>query len=143
MDIVYLNGTTDYVELWGYVDSGDAVINVKNMNTYLSAILVSGGSASGGGSVVDQKWQDVTSDRVSGATYTNDTGRAIQGYLYGKGSSAENRVRITVDGLTFNSSGVGSGSIDASIEVTIPNGSEYIYTAPNGITSAYELREPL
>jgi hypothetical protein len=41
-DIVYLNGTTDYIELHGYIRSLKFA-----KNTFLSAVLVSGGSASG------------------------------------------------------------------------------------------------
>ena len=47
-DIVYLNGTTDYLELFTIVTStGTCNINSSDYNTYLSAVLVSGGSASG------------------------------------------------------------------------------------------------
>ena len=47
-DVVYLNGTTDYLELFGYVKTtGTAGIDSNDYRTYLSAVLVSGGSASG------------------------------------------------------------------------------------------------
>jgi len=60
--IVYLNGLDDYVELWGLVETtGTAKINGNPSLTSLSAVLVSGGSASGGGTpssfarIVDEK----------------------------------------------------------------------------------------
>ena len=47
-DVVYLNGTTDYLELYGLVNStGTCAFRSENDLTYLSAVLVSGGSASG------------------------------------------------------------------------------------------------
>jgi hypothetical protein len=51
-DIVYLNGTTDYLELkviLKYTSNG--ILNISGANTYLSAVLVSGGSSSGGDSI--------------------------------------------------------------------------------------------
>ena len=47
-DIVYLNGTTDYIELWTKViySSGGSILG-KESHTFLSAVLVSGGSGTG------------------------------------------------------------------------------------------------
>ena len=141
IDVVYLNGTTDYLELHGFIDTaGTPIVDSNKVHTYLSAVLVSGGSASGGESVIDQKWQDFSSTKVCNNDYTNDTGRPIQVYLYGKGSTDENRVRIEVDGLPFNSSGIGTAL--ASVQATVPNGSTYRFIAPNAdaTTKIYELR---
>ena len=47
-DIFYLNGTTDYLELMSYyVSAVGSNIRALDSETYLSAVLVSGGSASG------------------------------------------------------------------------------------------------
>ena len=48
-DIVYLNGTTDFIELWGYINS--TVTNTvlgRNDLTYLTAHLITGQSSGGG-----------------------------------------------------------------------------------------------
>jgi hypothetical protein len=60
-DIVYLNGTTDYIELYGSCDStGTRSIFSGKTRTYLSAVLVSGGSASGGDSIWKQNGTNVS-----------------------------------------------------------------------------------
>jgi hypothetical protein len=42
-DIVYLNGTTDYIELYGYITTGTtAIINSGSTITYFSACLIRG-----------------------------------------------------------------------------------------------------
>ena len=47
-DLIYLNGTTDYLELWGSLKySTGGSIYGSETGTFLSAVLVSGGSASG------------------------------------------------------------------------------------------------
>jgi hypothetical protein len=47
-NIIYLNGTTDYVEFWGKAHgTGTIAFESAPDQTYLSAVLVSGGSASG------------------------------------------------------------------------------------------------
>ena len=44
-DVIYLNGTTDYIELWAHItSSGTCGIEARAEATYLSAVLVSGGS---------------------------------------------------------------------------------------------------
>ena len=45
MDIIYLDGKDDYIELYGRVDStGTCAISSNGSYTFLSAVLVSGGS---------------------------------------------------------------------------------------------------
>jgi hypothetical protein len=46
-DVVYLNGKEDYIELYVQLKMGSKNIRNGLENTYLSAVLVSGGSASG------------------------------------------------------------------------------------------------
>ena len=49
-DVIYLNGTTDYLELHGFVTStGTTAIDSSDTNTFLSAVLVTGGTGTGGG----------------------------------------------------------------------------------------------
>jgi hypothetical protein len=59
-DVVYLNGTTDYLELYGYLKStGDCGVRGGIEMSHLSAVLVSGGSSSG-----DSIWTDVDGKAV-------------------------------------------------------------------------------
>ena len=45
-DVIYLDGKDDYLELWALVrTSGTPVANTSRHSTFLSAVLVSGGSA--------------------------------------------------------------------------------------------------
>jgi hypothetical protein len=39
-NILYMNGTTDYLEIFAYVDSGTNAINTGQNNTYFSAAMV-------------------------------------------------------------------------------------------------------
>ena len=83
-DVIYLNGTTDYLELWGrVVSTGTCSIQSLSTVTFLSAVLVSGGSASG-----DSIW-------------TEEDGSVLY--------SAEDRARILLS-ETNSDRGVGVGS---------------------------------
>ena len=69
-DVIYLNGTTDYLELYGRVVTtgtsaieSDANLYGFGLSTYLSAVLVSGSSASG-----DSVW----AEEDGTATYDGD-----------------------------------------------------------------------
>jgi hypothetical protein len=41
-NVVYMNGTTDYLEIYAYTDSGNNAINTGTNNTYFSAAMVRG-----------------------------------------------------------------------------------------------------
>ena len=69
-DMFYINGTTDYLELYGYVvTSGTVGFNREN-STFLSAVLVSGGSASG-----DSIWTEEDGKAVYCLLYTSPSPR--------------------------------------------------------------------
>ena len=107
-DVIYLNGSTDYLELYGIVkSSGTCAIRADNPSTYLSAVLVSGGSASGGDSI----WSDVDGDAVletDGKKLTIDANVGELGL----------KSRITTDASTLELK-VGSGGLaDVSISDT-------------------------
>ena len=82
-DVIYLNGTTDYIELYANLDvaSGTARLESSPISTYLSAVLVSGGSASG-----DSIWTE--EDGV--AVYDGDI--KVNGVTVGTGSGTLNTV---------------------------------------------------
>ena len=76
-DVIYLNGTTDYLELHGFVTStGTTAIDSSDANTFLSAVLVTGGTGtggSGGGSYTPEPmvWEDKSADKEPSVKYTN------------------------------------------------------------------------
>jgi hypothetical protein len=63
-DVIYLNGTTDYLELYGRVDATGSLVSIAGGSQYtvLSAVLVSGGSASGGDSIWTESGRTATYD---------------------------------------------------------------------------------
>lgn len=64
---------------------------------------------------VGQTWQDVTSSRVSGITYTNTTGRPIQIYIMtGTASST-----LVINGVTLPTHG------DSMPQIIVPHASSY------------------
>jgi hypothetical protein len=73
--VVYLNGTTDYIELYASANSTSPEITSDLRRTHLSAILVSGGSASG-----DSIW----TEEDGKAIYDGDI--QVNGVTVGKGS---------------------------------------------------------
>ena len=91
---------------------------------------------------VGQTWQDVTSSRSVGVTYTNTTGKPIMVYFGGYiGASADiyghiNNVLVSKLNI-LNASG--------TVNLLVPNGSTYKYTISNGsltinMQSWFELR---
>lgn len=66
---------------------------------------------------VDQTWQNMTSSRVSGTTYTNSTTRAIELYI----QTGVNGSSVTVDGSELPAHG------SSMIQLVVPNGKTYSY----------------
>ena len=64
---------------------------------------------------VGQSWQNVTSSRSNGVTYTNNTGKPIQIYAY----QAPSGTTMTISGVTFQVHG------SSMICVVIPDGATY------------------
>jgi len=87
-----------------------------------------------------QTWQDVTSSRAYGVTYTNSTGKPIAVQVQNTGA-ANNAVRITVDGLGLANYGSGGGDIvfDGATAI-VPPGSTYSATGTGALAGWYELR---
>jgi hypothetical protein len=76
---------------------------------------------------VGQTWQDVTSSRVFGTTYTNTTGKPI--FVSGRTSNFTSSTTVTcvVDGVTaFQRSAAPAGaSENIAFTFIVPNGSTY------------------
>lgn len=73
-----------------------------------------------------QTWQDVTGSRVSGTTYTNSTGKAIQVYV-GSVAGAGNTISIVVSGVAIASFTEGADSNQCTSFI-VPVGATYSIT---------------
>lgn len=88
---------------------------------------------------VGQTWQNVTSSRTKGTTYTNSTGKPIMVMAIGAYESAGNQtLSITVDGVAM-SVGFATGYGGTPMSVIVPNGSSYVVTYGANLTW-FELR---
>jgi hypothetical protein len=92
---------------------------------------------------VGQTWQNVTSTRVTGTTYTNSTGRPIQvNVVMGNFLDAAVNMTLTVDGLnvaTFGYGRAGAGDNgNGTCTAIVPAGSTYVVTGT--WSNWYELR---
>ncbi len=75
-----------------------------------------------------QTWQNLTSSRSFGVTYTNTTGRPIFVAVYAAGSPNDGAFKVTVDGLDLGTQGFGaiaSGVSYATITFLVPPSSSY------------------
>ena len=77
---------------------------------------------------VGQTWQDVTSSRSFGITYTNNTGRPIQVAVTSGGGSSNFRAYINGIEIIRNYSNYNTSSPQHGITLIIPNGSTYSFT---------------
>lgn len=76
---------------------------------------------------VGQTWQDVTSSRSFGITYTNNTGRPIQVAVTSGGGSSGFRAYINGIEIIRNYSNYNASSPQHGITLIIPNGSTYSF----------------
>lgn len=80
-----------------------------------------------------QSWQAVT--RVSGATYTNSTGKPIILHAIGTAASATDSMSIAVDGMRAVLASYAAAAAPLGVYLTIPPGSTYVLTWSAGVTS--------
>jgi hypothetical protein len=86
---------------------------------------------------VNQTWQNVTSSRAIGTTYTNSTGKPIQVIIIQSQNNGGGS--LTVDGsIRMTSTGLSGYSLPCSVTAIIPNNSTYSYNIGFGTWS--ELR---
>jgi len=114
-DVVYLNGTTDYLELYAYLEvaSGTARVESSPISTFLSAVLVSGGSASG-----DSIWTEVDGEAV----YDGDI--EVNGITVGRGSGAvATNTSVGVNSLNSNTNGAGNTALGYDAGTALTSGS--------------------
>lgn len=77
---------------------------------------------------VGQTWQDMTSSRVSGTTYTNSTSRTIELYIH----TGVNGSSVTVGGLVLPTHG------SSMVQLVVPSGKTYSYGS--SFSAWWELR---
>ena len=85
-------------------------------------------SAAPAGIGVGQTWQNVTSSRAAGVTYTNTTGKPIYISVSGGGQPQNGTMSLTVDGVLLGLQGfqsIASGRSNATMTAIVPNGSTY------------------
>jgi hypothetical protein len=83
---------------------------------------------------VGQTWQDVTSSRSSGVTYTNSTGKPI---MVNIGENTNSAATLTVGGVQVAQSTITGG--DGTMSAIVPNGTTYVATF-GGLNFWAELR---
>lgn len=128
---------------WGISISGNAATSTNATNatnaTYATT-AGNGGVTSVNGSTgavtvnsvgVSQTWQDVTSSRASGTTYTNNTGKPIMVNVFNNAVDAAFTISATVGGVLVGYAGGGAGG-DArragTVSFIVPNGTSYVVT---------------
>jgi hypothetical protein len=80
---------------------------------------------------VNQTWQNVTSSRSLGVTYTNTTGKPIMVYIFFRDSDDNGTpTSFLIDGVQFVSSG-GSGMKNTMLSFIVPNGNTYSIQTTN------------
>jgi hypothetical protein len=89
---------------------------------------------------VGQTWQDVTSSRTSGTTYTNNTGKPIMVNVESdQGSDFSAVLRATISGVTFKiaEDSNSSGGTRCAGSVIVPNGATYSIVASGSGVSGF------
>ena len=101
-----------------------------------------------GGIGIGQTWQNMTSSRSFGSTYTNSTGKPIM-VAVSSASGQYTQLTGTIDGVVIQSSGgswaAGASASQSTVSLIIPNGSTYAFSqsvTAAGTTAAtwFELR---
>ncbi len=89
---------------------------------------------------VNQTWQDVTSSRVGGTTYTNSTGKPIEVFL-NIGTPGGGSFTITVGGMSLGGTISVLNNSSVPISFIVPNSTTYVVTlSSTTITKWTELR---
>lgn len=89
-----------------------------------------------------QSWQDMTSSRSIGTTYTNTTGKPIMVAIYGTNTGAAQNFTLTVGGVVVakQQGDTTNGAAASSISAIIPNNTSYVLTGSRTLNTWAELR---
>ena len=78
---------------------------------------------------VGQTWQNMTSSRAIGTTYTNSTGRTIVVIVSGTGNGVNGLWGVTINSaVTYFTPSTYGGSVWTCCEFIVPSGQTYILT---------------
>jgi hypothetical protein len=129
MSIVLLGSTSGSCTLQEQAVAGTTVLTLPTTSgTVLTTVSTDTANSLNAGLGVNQTWTQFTSGtRVSGTTYTNNTGKPIVVALGASGTSSG--VNIVIDGVTVASQANGAvSSFNNSASAIVPNGSTYTCT---------------
>lgn len=89
-----------------------------------------------------QTWQDMTSSRAIGTTYTNSTGKPIMVSIYCITTGASQIVTLTVGGVAVakQQGDTTNGAAASSISAIIPSGTTYVLSGNRTLSLWAELR---
>jgi len=127
--------TTTIVFTLGATPTGTAGVSsatVKGYSTVNGRVSESAGT-----------WQNVTTSRVTGTTYTNTTGKAIELAVYGYSSTAAIQVNIVINSVSIPLMATNSPTTFGGLAIKVPTGATYkIESASGSFTAAawFELR---
>ncbi len=137
VDVIYMNGTTDYLEVYVWQNQAIAFsILGTSSQTYFTAFMSGGdpngqigpqgpaGPATGIG--YGQTWQNVVASRALATNYTNTTGKPIMVMVLCHSSTANGiGVQITVDGVIAAEGRDDASGYGPSLNTIVPPGSVY------------------
>lgn len=89
---------------------------------------------------VGQSWQNMTASRVSGQTYTNNTGKPIQVVISVFSTNNPESNVLNVGGVTLFDGDLGVGGMVSIQSFVVPSGVSYSFTTTTQIRSWAELR---
>jgi hypothetical protein len=113
------------VNVSGNVNATGSVSATGNVNA-TGELLRNGAVAACLG--VGQTWQNVTSSRAAGVTYTNTTGRPIFVSAYFNGAGTGREAILTTEGIGISFSQAASGQDRINVSGIIRAGADYIVT---------------
>jgi len=87
----------------------------------------------------DQTWQNVTGSRVSGTTYTNDTGKPIEVKVR-TGAVNSGNITLNVGGVDVDRSSNANDNDTLRVAAIVPTGATYSCTSSVTINTWVELR---
>jgi len=147
-DLVYLDGVNDYISLQCYMTfTGSGGFQSNTAQTFLSAVLVSGNTSTGGSGGGDYTpealvWEDKLANRVIDTVYTNndDVPRYVQIYI---GTTGLQNAQFKIDGTSFGY--IGNSDADSISNQTplflVPAGSTYELDIGAGLPTIVEWHE--
>jgi hypothetical protein len=130
------NVTANAVLIGGGVNAISTVAPGASGNLLTSTGTVWQSSAPPPAIGVGQTWQDMTSSRTAGTTYTNSTGKPIQVIASFQSSNQTNFTTGTINGLTVYGSVTTSSGHWGTISYIVPNGNTYSANMNGGSVTA-------